>query len=181
MPKTKIKFTYKDYKSLPESETKRYELLEGELIMVSSAGTRHQSVSRNLGSILWRFARDNSLGAIYNAPLDVILCEDIAQPAIICIPKQHSQIITEEEVHGAPGLVTEITSPFTAERDRTYKGTLCARHGIPEYWIVDPRGQTIEVIRLGEIGFQTTGIYKEVDCFKLPNVSRISYQTLGDF
>lgn len=29
-PNTKIKFTYRDYKGLPESEVKRYELLEGE-------------------------------------------------------------------------------------------------------------------------------------------------------
>lgn len=35
-PNPEIKFTYEDYKNLPESETKRYELLEGELIMVPS-------------------------------------------------------------------------------------------------------------------------------------------------
>ena len=33
----RIKFTYKDYKSLPESETKRYELLGGELTLVPSS------------------------------------------------------------------------------------------------------------------------------------------------
>lgn len=31
---TQIKFTYQDYKNLPESETRRYELLDGELVIV---------------------------------------------------------------------------------------------------------------------------------------------------
>lgn len=145
MPKTKIRFTYKDYKSLPESETKRYELLQGELIMVPSPGKRHQSVSGNLGFTVWRFVGDNSLGVIYNAPFDVTLGQDIAQTDIMCISKQHSQIITKEEGGGAHDLVIEISSPFTGERDPTYKRSLYPRHGIPEYWIVDPRGRTIEV------------------------------------
>jgi len=78
------------------------------------------------------------------------------------------QIMTKEKRGGTPNLVIEITSSFTGERDRIYKGTVCARHGIPEYWIVDPGGPTIEVIRLGETGFQTAGIYKEADCLSSP-------------
>ncbi len=52
---TKIKFTYRDYKSLPESETKRYELIEGELVMVPSPNTYHQRVSRKLEFTFGRF------------------------------------------------------------------------------------------------------------------------------
>jgi hypothetical protein len=46
--KANIPFTYEDYKSLPESETKRYGLLGGELVMVPAPLTYHQRVSRNL-------------------------------------------------------------------------------------------------------------------------------------
>jgi len=48
-----------------------------------------------------------------------------------------------------PDLVIEITSPATAERDRHYKKTLYARHGVKEYWIVDPEARTVEVFALG--------------------------------
>ena len=51
-------------------------------------------------------------------------------------------------------MVIEITSPATAERDRHYKKTLYARHGVKEYWIVDPEAKTVEVFALGEKGSQ---------------------------
>ncbi len=162
MPKSKIKFTYQDYKNLPESETKRYELLEGELIMVPSPTTYHQRISRNLEHILWDLVRKHDLGFIYNAPLDVVFSEqDVAQPDIIFILKEHSQIITEENIQGAPDLIIEILSPATAERDRTYKRTLYARNGVKEYWLVDPDKRTIEVMILTEEGFQQVGVYNK--------------------
>ncbi len=160
MAEFKIKFTYKDYKNLPESETKRYELLEGELIMVPSPNERHQSISGNLEFILRKFVREYNLGFIYDAPLDVVFSqEDVAQPDILFILKEHSQIIAEENICGAPDLIIEILSPATAERDRTYKRTLYARHGVKEYWLVDPEERAIEVMRLGQKGFETVGIH----------------------
>jgi len=53
--------------------------------------------------------------------------------------------------------VIEILSPATAERDRTYKKTLYARHGVREYWIVDPEEKTVEVMTLGKAGFGPPG------------------------
>ncbi|MCD5408497.1 Uma2 family endonuclease, partial [Candidatus Bipolaricaulota bacterium] len=69
----KVKFTYEDYKSLPESETRRYELLGGELVLVPSPTEPHQRVSRNLEFLLWRFVKERDLGWVYDAPLDVVL------------------------------------------------------------------------------------------------------------
>ena len=161
MLKSKIKFTYGDYKSLPESETKRYELLEGELIMVPSPSERHQSISRNLGFILYQFIRDKNLGTLYYAPFDVVLGEDVVQPDIIYISEERLSIIGEEEIHDAPDLIIEILSPATAERDRRYKRTLYARYGVKEYWIVDPDKQNIEVMTLGGTGFEPASIYRK--------------------
>ena len=165
---TKIKFTYKDYKSLPESETKRYELLEGELIMVPSPSTYHQRISGNLEFLLRDFVEKNKLGEVLYAPLDVHLGEDVVQPDILFISKERSKIITEEEIYGAPDLVIEIFSPTTAERDRTYKETLYARHRVREYWLVDPEEKTIEVLTLGKAGFENFGTYGKKDTLKSP-------------
>ena len=169
MLKSKIKFTYRDYKNLPESETKRYELLGGELLMVPSPTTYPQRISRNLGSQLWDFARRNALGEVFYAPCDVILGDDVVQPDIIYISKEHLYIVAEGEIRGgAPDLVIEILSPATAERDRTYKRTLYARHGVKEYWIVDPEERIIEVMKLGEAGFETVGVYKKEEILISP-------------
>ena len=169
MLKSKIKFTYKDYKSLPESETKRYELVEGELVMVPSPTTHHQSISGNLEHFLRDFVRKHGMGLIYYAPLDVVFSqEDVVQPDIFYISKGHSEIITNENIQGAPDLIVEILSPATAERDRTYKRTLYARHGVQEYWIVDPGKGSVEVMRLGEVGFETAGIYRKGESLTSP-------------
>ncbi len=38
-------------------------------------------------------------------------------------------------------------SPATAERDRGYKRELYGRHGVAEYWLVDPMAETVSVHR----------------------------------
>ncbi len=167
--KTRIKFSYEDYKNLPESETKRYELLGGELVMVPAPNWFHQSVSWNLETLLGRFVEKAQLGLVRHAPLDVILSqEDVVQPDILFISQEHLDIIQEQGIHGAPDLMIEIFSPATAARDRTLKRTLYARYGVSEYWLVDPDAQTIEVLKLGPKGYQTAGRYEKDQTLSSP-------------
>ena len=168
----RIKFTYEDYKSLPESETKRYELLGGELALVPSPPVYHQRVLGNLMFVLYRFAKEWNLGEVYHAPLDVVLGEgderEGVQPDIFFVSKERSQIIAEEEIRGAPDLVVEIISPGTAERDRGYKKTLYARRRVKEYWIVDPKEKAVEVYTLGKKGFELVKAYKAGEVLMSP-------------
>ena len=170
--KPQVKFTYEDYKSLPESETKRYELLRGELVLVPSPTEYHQRISGNLEFILRQFIRERDLGWVYYAPLDVILGEgderEVVQPDIFFISKERAGIIAEEGIFGAPDLVIEITSPATEERDRHYKKTLYARYGVKEYWVVDPKEKTVEVYTQGEKGFELVKEYNADEVLKSP-------------
>lgn len=89
--------------------------------------------------------------------------------------EERSGIIGEEAVRGAPDLIIEVLSPATASRDRTYKRTLYARHGVKEYWIVDPdQKKTIEVMPLGERGFETGTVYKSGEVLKSPLLKGLS-------
>ena len=63
----------------------------------------------------------------------------MVQPDLLFISSERNEIITPDNVRGAPDLVVEILSPATAERDRTLKLDLYAKHGVKEYWIVGPR------------------------------------------
>ena len=65
-------------------------------------------------------------------------------------------------------MAIEITSPATEERERHYKKTLYARHGVREYWIVDPEARTVEVFALGEKGFQLVKAYKKGETLRSP-------------
>ena len=160
--KNEIKFSYEDYRNLPESETNIYELIDGEFVMVPSPITYHQEISRNIEYFLWDFVRKNKMGFVYLAPLDVIFSkENVVQPDILYISKERSEIITENNIQGAPDLIIEILSKSTAKRDKTLKKTLYAKYGVKEYWIVDPKTKTVEVLILQKTGYNRDRIYKK--------------------
>ena len=45
-------------------------------------------------------------------------------------------------------MVVEIISPSSTGRDWTTKRDLYARHGVKEYWLIDPINRTLWVMRL---------------------------------
>ena len=162
-----VRFSYDDYKTLPESMDKIYELLDGDIIMVPAPSTTHQRVLRNLGFFLIQFVREHSLGEVFQAPVDVVFGEgnarEVVQPDLIFINKERKNIITEEEIRGAPDLVVEILSPATKARDQGYKKRLYARYGVKEYWIVDPKAKAAEIYTPQASGFETAERYNIED------------------
>ena len=90
---------------------------------------------------------------------------------MIFVSNQRSDIITADNIRGAPDLVVEVLSPATAERDRTIKLDLYAQHGVQEYWIVDPDVKSITVLVRGENGFDVAGIYAEDHTLRLPSLA----------
>ena len=50
----------------------------------------------------------------------------------------------EDGFHGAPSLVMELLSPGTAHYDLHEKKFVYERHGVQEYWIVDPDTKDVE-------------------------------------
>ncbi len=172
MSKRRIPFTYEDYKSLPESMEKRYELMDGDLFMVPAPTTRHQRVSQNIEYILVGYARRTQRGQVLDSPVDVVLGKgaerEIVQPDILFVATERAAIITRAEVAGCPDLVIEVLSPGTEERDNHYKKTLYARYGAEEYWIVDPEGNTLQRYVRGADGFAAPIFITAVETFSSP-------------
>ena len=56
-------------------------------------------------------------------------------------------------IRHAPDLCVEILSPSTEVTDRGRKLQMFARYGVPEYWIVDPAHEVIEIHRLEGSGY----------------------------
>ena len=155
-----VKFTYEDYKHTPED--KRYELIDGDLIMVPAPRTTHQRNSRKISTPLDIFVVENDLGEVFYASCDVVLSDtDVVQPDILFVSKERSNIITEDNIRGAPDLVIEILSPSTAQRDRTLKRTLYALHGVREYWLADTDAKNVLVLTLEDGDYKVAGIYGE--------------------
>ena len=105
--RSRIKFTYEDYRHT--SEDKRYELLDGELIMVPAPRIAHQRSSRKIQTPLDTFVTENDLGEVFDAPCDVVLSDtDVVQPDLLFVSKERSHIINEDNIRGAPDLVIEV-------------------------------------------------------------------------
>ena len=142
-----VKFTYEDYRTAPPD--RRYELLDGDLVMVPAPNLKHQTVQLELATQLTRFIKDRALGKLFIAPCDVVLSDtDVVQPDLLFVSREREHLLSGgENVRGAPDLVIEILSPATADRDRGYKHALYGRHGVMEYWLVDPAAETVQIHR----------------------------------
>ena len=172
-PKSRIKFTVKEYMTTPDD--KRYQLLDGEMILAPSPTSRHQSILLRLVIPLEQFIATNGLGRVWVAPLDVVLSNtDVAQPDILFVSHTRGEIITEANIQGAPDLVVEILSPSTAQYDRGYKQLLYGRHGVQEYWMVDPDAETVEVLSLGEEGIESQDSYQRGQTLSSPLLEGLS-------
>ena len=146
---TTQRLTYQDYAALEGDE--RYELLDGELILVASPNRDHQDVvMRTLGLTRMRvFVEENDLGRVYVAPFDVLFTDtNVAQPDILFISREREHILTSANVQGAPDLIVEILSPSSSTRDWRDKRKLYAAHGVREYWIIDPANRIVSVLLL---------------------------------
>ncbi|MGH7230870.1 MAG: Uma2 family endonuclease, partial [Nitrospiraceae bacterium] len=75
---------------------------------------------------------------------------DVVEPDLLYISTARASINSEANIHGAPDLVIEILSEGTRKTDETVKRRLYERHGVKEYWIVDPLLETIKVYRVTE-------------------------------
>ena len=172
-PKPRINFTVDDYMTTPDD--KRYQLLDGELILAPAPKDKHQAIVVALLVALHQFVNQNGLGWVRVSPYDVVLSRtDVIQPDILFVSNARSSVITEANIQGAPDLVVEILSPGTARYDRGYKRTLYSRHGVLEYWLVDPEAETVEVLSQGDSGLTPGATYRGDDALMSPLLAGLS-------
>lgn len=150
---TRRKLTYDDYVLIPEDGL-RHEILDGEHYVSPAPRPRHQVVAASLNRKLDQFVYQNRLGRALFAPLDFVFDKhNVAQPDLVFISNERSDLIGETYVSGAPDLVVEILSPSTRRTDELIKRSIYERFGALEYWLVDPDRRTVQVFRRAGAGF----------------------------
>jgi Uma2 family endonuclease len=139
--------TAAEFLALPADELHTQELIDGELILTPSPYIRHQEVSGRLFYSIFHHLQSHPDGRVFDN-VDVVLGElDVVVPDVVFVGRDREEIITRERLTAAPALVVEVLSSDAA-RDRKRKRDLYARAGVPEYWIVDPEQDRVEVYRL---------------------------------
>jgi len=167
------RFTYADYCSWPEEE--RWELIDGVAFCMSPAPARiHSLVSMGLLKQLLPFF-DGRPCEVHAAPFDVRLptggepdgeIMTVVQPDILIVCDE--QKLDDKGCRGGPDLVIEILSPSTASRDCIRKRALYEKHGIREYWLMDPANRIVTVYTLNSEGrFDIPFMYAESDVIEV--------------
>jgi len=137
--------TYEDLCRARE-DGNRYELIDGELIVIAGPSPKHQWTSSELFLAFHESVTKPGLGLVFTAPLDVHLGgQQYVQPDLVVVLKARRAIIGPAMIEGAPDLLVEIASPSSRGRDRTQKLALYARSGVREYWFVDAPSRAVLV------------------------------------
>jgi Uma2 family endonuclease len=142
------RLTYDDFVHFPD-DGRRHELIAGEHIVSPSPNTRHQELVGRLHLEIGVYLRQHpEVGRVFVAPFDVVLSFwDVVEPDLLIIAGDQLEILTEQNVRGAPAIVIEVLSAGTRKIDEQSKRKLFDREGVREYWLVDPEMNVVTVLR----------------------------------
>lgn len=159
-----------DYFQLPEYEQHDLiQLIDGEVVIGMPPVLKHQAIVGEILFLLMMIARKSG-GKALTSPVEVYLDDDnVFQPDVLYIKPDNLAIAQgdEKRIAGAPNLIVEVLSPSTARFDRQEKYQAYERHGVGEYWIVDPVHETVEVWNLDEAGrYLRQGAFAGEDTFE---------------
>jgi Uma2 family endonuclease len=137
-----------EFDALPYEEGRRWELLEGDLIEVSSPTPRHQAVVFNILLML----RNYFAGRQGIAMVDVeFALSDLLRlrPDVCVLLGEKARQLDQDRVPVpvAPDLAIEIISPTERATESHEKVLAYLRNGTAEVWQVFPKSRTVQVHR----------------------------------
>ena len=139
------KWTVEEYYKMAELDLfgdKRVELLEGEIIEMSAMGRPHVNTVR-LAAHLLETALGDGWFVQLQAPIRFHKRSE-PEPDLAVIAGRWQDYDTEHPTTAA--LIIEV-SDSTLYQDRKYKGSLYAKEGVADYWIINLPKRQIEVYR----------------------------------
>ena len=125
-----------------------YELINGEIMRRQSPNALHQKVVGILATYFNLHILPKKLGYVYPAPTDVYFDKNtnLVVPDLNFVSTQRRHIVQASGyILGTPDIIVEVLSKGTRNVDRGTKTLLYKKFQVPEYWIVDPVGQTVEI------------------------------------
>lgn len=158
------KLSYKEFLDIEKESDECLEYIDGQVFNQASPSTMHQKISVNFTAEFKYFFKSKQCD-IFHAPFDVILKNDkeeyinkvIPDISVIC----DKTGLNEKNYVGVPTLIVEILSPSNQSHDLITKMNLYQRFGVKEYWIVNPKFNSIQVYALNIEGlYEQVGVYK---------------------
>ncbi len=126
------------------TEDDRVELVEGDIVTMMPIGARHAACVNRLTRVFARLLGDNVIVSVQN-PLRLGEKDEVLPDLMVL------RFRPDFYANAHPGpedvlLVVEVAETSQAY-DREVKVPLYARHGIPEYWLINLQDNVVEVYR----------------------------------
>ena len=125
-------YTVDELDLLP-ADGRRYELLDGTVLVSPQPGTTQQKAAAEL-LVEIRAACPPHLRVIAEPAVQLSRITEF-DPDIVVIQQEH---VSDVKITMPPLLIVELRSPSTALIDLNRKKAAYAQFGLPSYWIVDP-------------------------------------------
>lgn len=146
------------YLRLTDSTNRLIEWTDGCIEVLPMPTDEHQSIAAWLYKLLDAFAVANG-GKVLFAPLRLRIREGkFREPDLILI-RDADDTRRQNRFWLGADLTVEIVSPDEPKRDLVDKPRDYAEAGIPEYWIVDPRTETVTVLVLQGEAYVEHGVF----------------------
>ena len=131
---------------------KRYECIDGELLVTAAPSGLHQRAVWLLMERLAAYVQRHAVGEALFSPADLeIEPGSLVQPDVFVYRIPPVGIVTRDwSIVKALRLSVEILSPSTARYDRGIKRSFYLRSPTDEYWIVDLESRVVERWRKGD-------------------------------
>ena len=145
-------YTVDDLHAIP-GDGRRYELIDGSIIVAPSATLDHNTIAFWLAGLLW----DTNPGDEYVVGADQSAnVDDYNEPRPDLVVARVRNLLRSPFPIDDAVLVGEVVSPSSGLRDRVTKRALYAKAGVPSYWLIEPEdGQptiSLTEFRLGSDG-----------------------------
>lgn len=132
-----------DLADVPD-DGRRYELVNGTLVVTPAPNVRHQTCVTAIWLLL--HSARTAGHRVFVAPLDVRLSDTtVLQPDVFVA---RASDLTEARLEAAPLLAVEVLSPSTRLVDLGTKRLVFEAAGVPAYWLVDPEVPRLTVLEL---------------------------------
>lgn len=146
----RVRWTTNDLELFPDNG-KRYEIIDGELIVTRAPRWSHQEVTGRIFAALDNWCQGTEQGRAAINPGIIFTDEDNVIPDVVWASKARLNALLDEAEHltGAPELVVEVLSPGdkNKQRDTQLKLKLYSQQGVQEYWIADADLPQVQVYR----------------------------------
>ncbi len=139
------------FDAMPYEEGRRWELVNGKLISVSSPTPRHQDIVFEILLAVRRYLeQNNETGGLAYQDVEFALTEnDRVRPDVGILLGERSTGLNPDKVPipGAPDIAIEVISPSERASESHDKVLAYLRNGTAEVWQVYPKSRTVQIHR----------------------------------